>query len=61
MGSGLTYHLALLSVGVELALNRTLIATIVGDAVGTWAIIYILKFSLMAAGRLLPASRRKFG
>ncbi len=61
LGSGLTYHLALLSVGVELALNRTLIATIVGDAVGTWAIIYILKFSLMAAGRLLPASRRKFG
>lgn len=58
VGSSLAYHLALVLVGVEFDLDRTLLATIVGDALGTWAIIYVLKFAMTVAGRALPPSRR---
>lgn len=58
VGSGLAYHLALLLVGVEFTVDRTLMATIAGDALGTWVIVYLLKLSLTVAGRLMQHSHR---
>lgn len=52
-GSAAAYHLALLSIGNVSTSNLILIATVIGDALGTWTIIYALKLILNLGGILL--------
>lgn len=48
-GNGVAYHLGLLLVGGTPGLTSSFPATILGDTVGTWAVIYALKIILTLA------------
>ena len=51
LGSGAAYHIGLSVVGAETSVDGSFMATVVGDALGTWAIIYSLKAVLTLVGR----------
>lgn len=54
IGSAAAYHFALQLVQVDAASGVTLMVSIIGDALGAWAVIYTLKFALTAVGIILP-------
>lgn len=51
-GNGAAYHLGLLFVGGAPGLVSSFPATILGDTVGTWAVIYAIKFILNLVGKI---------
>lgn len=55
IGSATAYHIALMVIGSEGVSTVTVIVAVLGDAIGTWAIIYALKLLLTLTGRLLPS------
>lgn len=57
LGNGTAYHLGLSVVGAEPQSINSFMVTALGDAVGTWAIIYSLKTLLIFIGRLISLSR----
>lgn len=55
LGSGASYHIGLTLVGADVHSAASFFTSAFGDAVGTWVVIYVLKFFVMLSSRaLLP-------
>ena len=55
LGSGTAYHIGLAAVGVQTYSAASFFTAAFGDALGTWAVIYILKLLLTLGGNVISS------